>query len=552
MGKNNLIPDRDLESHNVNRITALSESIQKHFQQFREESMAATEFFQVHVNQEELNSLDFPPLSRNSNNNTPEEETQVIKNESFHSLPSDNEDNIESISTRSSLNDLTGNEPPLKSIGKKLRKMTRTINDEDPKPQREPKIRERHIKKANKKYTDQDRSRSVFDYFKTYSQAQLDQDVLNDAILHTPTHSETDKFTFTAPQSVISLPEFSGNLTNTSIRSISKKNVTTSIGSSLGDNDISPNLIDQLTAGGSKDGNAPSIQTMQDFLSSENRKRQFVNSAHTESSTRPAQRPNTIIESNVVRESIREPINTSQTNCTNTVDIDFDVSNYINECNRQVNITLQTRMDVRIFPPALSIWRQLRMQQGRKVTLELRIAYHEKLISTNHYPEWTVSFHPPASLLNSQKAIDEVVDFRSHNAKEVMSFTIELMREESARLTHEINVGLNSLRMHYEHDSAQDYDMREALEALNTFMRRTKENEVQELNKKYTAISSAPLTALYSGFPEGTVLPTGAVKVFRQERVQTYNQPQGFQNTGRGTRCPTQFRGRRGNFQPNN
>ena len=180
---------------------------------------------------------------------------------------------------------------------------------------------------------------------------------------------------------------------------------------------------------------------------------------------------------------------------------------------------------MQIFPPALSVWRQLRTQQGQKVTLELRIEYHEKLISTNHYPQWTVSFHPPASLLNSQKAIDNVVEFRSQNAKEVMNFTIDLMREESARLTHEINVFLNLLRMHYEHDSAQDYDMREALEALNTFMRRTKENEVQELNKKYTVISAAPLAALYTGFLEGTVLPTGAVKVYHQKRVQTYNQP---------------------------
>ena len=115
-----------------------------------------------------------------------------------------------------------------------------------------------------------------------------------------------------------------------------------------------------------------------------------------------------------------------------------------------------------------------------------------------------------------------------------MEFTMELMWEESAMLTHEINIGLNSLRMHYEHDSANDYDIKEALEALNMFMRRTKENEVQELNKKYNAIATAPLATLYTGFPEGTVFPAEAIRVFRQDHTQSYD-PQGFQNAGRGT-----------------
>ena len=173
---------------------------------------------------------------------------------------------------------------------------------------------------------------------------------------------------------------------------------------------------------------------------------------------------------NTVNESPRVPSVTNTPGTSDNLDIDFDVSNYINECNKQVNITLQTRLDVKIFPQALSTWRQLRNQQGRKITLELRIAYHEKLISTDHFPEWTISFHPPTNLMHTQLARDQIVDFRRKSSKEVMQFTIELMREESNRLTHEINIGLNSLHMHYDQDSEAGYDIKEALEALNVFM----------------------------------------------------------------------------------
>ena len=74
---------------NCDRMTALSNSIQNHFKQLKEEALAATEYFQVHVDQEELNSLDFPLLSRNSNNNTAlqnDPDIQVKETDSFHSI----------------------------------------------------------------------------------------------------------------------------------------------------------------------------------------------------------------------------------------------------------------------------------------------------------------------------------------------------------------------------------------------------------------------------------------------------------------------------------
>ena len=138
--------------------------------------------------------------------------------------------------------------------------------------------------------------------------------------------------------------------------------------------------------------------------------------------------------------------------------------------------------------------------------------------------------------MNTTSARDQIVDFRKRASNDVMQFTMDLMREESNRLTHEINVGLNPLRMHYEHQGAIGYDIREALDALNVFMRHTKESELNELNKKYAALHTAPLQALYSDFLDGIDLPPGAVRVYRQERQST----QDFPRSRTGGRRPSQ------------
>ena len=528
------------EGDSSKKITELSNSIQNHFRQFRKESMASADLFQIHADQNEVDSFLDESLDQNSvnsNNNTPdntiETMTQVTFKDSFHSIPSDEEQNLPE--SRSSESFLVGNEPP----------------ENEPKPQRA-------IKKANKKFLTKTKPTSVTDYFSPrcenrsvdkINDSRSSQENLDDAMLLSPIEgSSNDKFIFSAPQSIVSLPTI---LDNSNKEQDFTQEASTSVGSSINEAQskiIIPNLVDQLTAGSSKGGNAPTMETVQDFLNSPAKsqpsKRKITDCVETQNLidefVNSAKNPNLSITASQVKESVRQPIDTRpNTDKKDTVNIDFDVSHYINECNKQVNITLQSRMDVRIFPPALTVWRSLRTQQGRKVTLELRIAYHQKLISTDHFPDWTVSFHPPTNLLQTERAIDEVASFRMNQSKEVMRFTIELMKEESARLTHEINVGLNSLRMHYEHENAMGYDIKEALEALNTFMRRTKETEVQDLNKKYTAIHTAPLASIYTGFPEGTILPPGAVRIYRQERVSlppaNPPQSQGFRNTGRGS-----------------
>ena len=235
----------------------------------RHEAMASADNFQIHANQAEIDELiDASVFSTNSNNNSDQQNSLEVR-ESFQLIPSDGEES----QTRSSL---TGSDPEKeakKSMGvtKKLRKMVKPLNvNESPKPQR-------IFKRATKKYntsTSAKKSRSMFDFFSTYTQSNLDVDLessrnqLNEAILMCP--SQSGQFEFAVPQSVISLPDFQGPIDKHDKR---VKNISTSVGSSLENNAtpsntraIVPDLVDTLTAGSSHQENAPSQRTMENFL----------------------------------------------------------------------------------------------------------------------------------------------------------------------------------------------------------------------------------------------------------------------------------------------
>ena len=90
------------------------------------------------------------------------------------------------------------------------------------------------------------------------------------------------------------------------------------------------------------------------------------------------------------------------------------------------------------------------------------------------------------------------------------------MREESTHLTHEINVALGTLQMHYESADPTEYKLSDVLDALMTFMQRTKDTEQADLNRKYSMIHTAPLSALWTGLPSSAILPPGAMRANQQ------------------------------------
>ena len=155
------------------------------------------------------------------------------------------------------------------------------------------------------------------------------------------------------------------------------------------------------------------------------------------------------------------------------------------------------RLDVRIYNLAVSCCRTLQTIQMKKVQLELRIAFNEKLLSTDHFPPWSVTFNPPMNLLTSGRAIESTVGFRYEQSKTFIRMVNDLMREESNRLTNEVQATMASLECHYQEEAAHEYNIQEALDALQTLMIRAKNKEETELSNRYDQIHQAPLAALW-------------------------------------------------------
>ena len=199
--------------------------------------------------------------------------------------------------------------------------------------------------------------------------------------------------------------------------------------------------------------------------------------------------------------------------------------------------------------------------------MELRIDHNKRLLENDHFPDWSVNFNPPLSLMNTARSVESTVGFRYEQSKTNIRMLIDLLSEESSHLSTQIAATMASLECHYAQPAARDYKIDDALTALNVLRERDREQEEQDLERRFTAIHAAPLAALWKNLPPGTSLPPGAVRnnvtprtIQRQNWQQVPQaQPQNFQGSGRGSPRRPAWRGRargrgtrgtRGNFQP--
>ena len=178
---------------------------------------------------------------------------------------------------------------------------------------------------------------------------------------------------------------------------------------------------------------------------------------------------------------------------------------YVSSLNPSTNTTFTPlqRLDVCIYDQAKTTWRSLRNSQDRKVELELRIAYNQRLLDTDHFPEWAVKFNPPLSLLSTTRAIESTVSFRYEQAKQSIAMLRDLMKEESAKLDSDIEAGMAALECHYHQEVAREFKLQEAIDALSILVKRKRETEEAELSRRYNAIHVAPLASLWMNLPDG-------------------------------------------------
>ena len=169
------------------------------------------------------------------------------------------------------------------------------------------------------------------------------------------------------------------------------------------------------------------------------------------------------------------------------------------------------RITVPIYPPALRVWKQLRSLQTRKIILEVRTEFYKILRQEGGVPDCAVMFCPPLNLLQTERAIESTVGFRQEMANQNLQMLEDLLCEESARISQEINANMASLRVHYDSIESSEFDLEQATDALNRFMMRAQQQENNSLSKKYNSIMSAPKAALWKNMPSFVRPPPDAI-----------------------------------------
>ena len=176
------------------------------------------------------------------------------------------------------------------------------------------------------------------------------------------------------------------------------------------------------------------------------------------------------------------------------------------------------RITVPIYRPALGVWKQLRSLQTRKIILEVRTEFYKRLRQEGGVPDWAVMFYPPLNLLQTERAIESTVGFRQEMANQNLQM-LDLLSEESGRISQEINANMASLRVHYDSIESSEFDLEQATDALNRFMMRAQQQENNSLSKKYNSIKSAPKAALWKNMPSFVRPPPDAIFPRNQENI---------------------------------
>ena len=127
-------------------------------------------------------------------------------------------------------------------------------------------------------------------------------------------------------------------------------------------------------------------------------------------------------------------------------------------------------------------------------------------------------FCPPLNLLQTERAIESTVGFRQEMANQNLQM-LDLLSEESGRISQEINANMASLRVHYDSIESSEFDLEQATDALNQFMMRAQQQENNSLSKKYNSIKSAPKAALWKNMPSFVRPPPDAILPRNQENI---------------------------------
>ena len=197
-------------------------------------------------------------------------------------------------------------------------------------------------------------------------------------------------------------------------------------------------------------------------------------------------------------------------------------------------LSLQERLDISIFPAALGLWRDLRNNLGREVTLHLRLNNCEMMIAEGLFPAWSVTYAPPPGLINDQQQANMVAESRRRIAILQLECTQSLTREELEKARKKTQNLKASLAALYGTQEAQDYSLHSALDGATFMANRQRQSLFADLTRRANAIRVAPEEALWSGIPEEFERPARAVRPPAPAPAPPQQQQRGNNNSTRG------------------
>ena len=187
-------------------------------------------------------------------------------------------------------------------------------------------------------------------------------------------------------------------------------------------------------------------------------------------------------------------------------------------------LSLQDRLDIRIYQPALLVWRELRNMLGREVVLRLRLNSLEAIIAEQLYPNWCVSYCPPPGLITTQAQAVEVVALRRTMARMQMELNQQLIRNELSSLGDRISALKTSMAAIYHTPMARDYDLDQAINGAVYLANRERSKQFAEICRRMSAIRVAPEEALWRDLPDFVELPARAIRPAEQAPPNSPNQ----------------------------
>ena len=207
-------------------------------------------------------------------------------------------------------------------------------------------------------------------------------------------------------------------------------------------------------------------------------------------------------------------------------------------------LSLQDRLDIRIYQPALMVWRELRNMLGREVVLRLRLNSMDAIMAEHLYPNWSVSYSPPSGLITTQAQAEEVVELRRRMARMQIELNMEFTRTELRCLSERITALKASLAAIYRTPMAKDFNLESAIDGAVYLANRERGKAFAEICRRLSAMRVAPEEALWRDLPDFVDVPQRAIRPPDAQPPTSPNQNAGSRRPPNRQSTPNRSRSR--------